>query len=121
MSDMIEKALQFKRDHSARFLEELITFVSIPSISTDITVKLDMQRAAYWVAGQLRDLKMSRVQVMPTTGHPVVFGESLQAGKDKPVVLVYGHYDVQPAEPLELWHIPPFDPTRSGENLFGRG
>ncbi|OGO33050.1 MAG: hypothetical protein A2Z16_14390 [Chloroflexi bacterium RBG_16_54_18] len=118
---MIEKALQFKRDHSARFLEELITFVSIPSISTDITVKLDMQRAADWVAGQLRDLKMSRVQVMPTTGHPVVFGESLQAGKDKPVVLVYGHYDVQPAEPLELWHTPPFEPTRSGENLFGRG
>ncbi len=80
-----------------------------------------MLRAAEWVAGQLRYLGMSRVQVMPTAGHPVVFGELLQAGKDKPVVLVYGHYDVQPAEPLELWHTPPFEPTQSGENLFGRG
>ncbi len=121
MSDIIEKALQFKKDHSTRFLDELITFVSIPSISTDISVKPDMHRAAEWVAGQLQNLGMSRVRVMPTAGHPVVFGELLQAGKDKPVVLVYGHYDVQPAEPLGLWHTPPFEPTQSGENLFGRG
>ena len=121
MSDIIEQALQFKKENSSRFLDELISFVSIPSISTDISAKPDMQKAAEWVAGQLRNLGMSRVQVMPTAGHPVVFGESLQAGKDKPVVLVYGHYDVQPAEPLELWHSPPFEPTRSGENLFGRG
>lgn len=121
MSDIIEKALQFKKDHSTRFLDELITFVSIPSISTDISAKPDMHRAAEWVARQLQNLGMSRVRVMPTAGHPVVFGESLQAGKDKPVVLVYGHYDVQPAEPLDLWHTPPFEPTRLGENLFGRG
>jgi len=121
MSDIIEKALQFKKDHSTRFLDELITFVSIPSISTDISVKPDMHRAAEWVAGQLQNLGLSRVRVMPTAGHPVVFGESLEAGKDKPVVLVYGHYDVQPAEPLGLWHTPPFEPTQSGENLFGRG
>jgi len=121
MSDIIEKALQFKRENSTRFLDELISFVSIPSISTDLSAKPDMLRAAEWVAGQLQSLGMSRVQVMPTAGHPVVFGESLQGGKEKPVVLVYGHYDVQPAEPLELWHTPPFEPTQSGENLFGRG
>ena len=88
MSDIIEEALQFKRDHSPRFLEELITFVSIPSISTDNSVKPEMLRAAEWVAGQLRNLGMSRVQVIPTAGHPVVFGESLRAGNDKPVVLI---------------------------------
>lgn len=121
MSNNLEKALRYKQENSGRFLDELKTFVSIPSISTDPSAKTHIQEAADWVAEQLCNLGFSNVKIMPTAGHPVVFGESLSAGKDKPVVLVYGHYDVQPAEPLELWHTPAFEPTQVGENLYGRG
>ncbi|HUV92326.1 MAG TPA: dipeptidase, partial [Anaerolineales bacterium] len=66
-------------------------------------------------------LGFENVKILPTARHPVVYGESLKAGSDKPTVLIYGHYDVQPAEPLELWGTPPFEPTKHGENLYGRG
>jgi acetylornithine deacetylase/succinyl-diaminopimelate desuccinylase-like protein len=99
----------------------LIDFVRIPSISTDATAKADMQHAAKWVAGELGRLGMENVQILPTGGHPVVFGEWMHAGAGKPTVLIYGHYDVQPVEPLELWKSPPFEPQLRGENLYGRG
>ncbi len=121
MTDSLAAALQYAKDNEARFLEELTSFVSIPSISTDPQAKADMQRASRWVAEQLSGLGMRNVGIHPTDGHPVVFGEWLEAGPDKPTVLIYGHYDVQPAEPLELWHSPAFVPTRRGDNLFGRG
>lgn len=121
MSDIIDAAVHFAENRREQILEELQTLVSIPSVSTDASAKPAIQRAANWVAEQLDKLGMSNVRLLPTAGHPVVYGESLTAGKDKPVVLVYGHYDVQPAEPLELWRTPPFEPTQVGENLFGRG
>jgi len=95
--------------------------VRIPSISTDDERKPDMQRAAEWMAAQLRGLGMDKVQIIPTGKHPVVFGEWLGAGKAAPTVLVYGHYDVQPVDPLDLWNTDPFEPTRQGDNLFARG
>lgn len=121
MSETIQMAIKYKEEHRGRFFEELKSFASIPSISTDPSAKPAMQTAARWVADQLDQLGMSNIQVLSTAGHPVVYGESLSAGEDKPVVLVYGHYDVQPVEPLELWQTPPFEPTQSGENLFARG
>lgn len=114
-------AIQWIYTHQGNIMQNLKDFVAIPSISTDPQAKADVQRAAEWVAGQLRGMGIEKVAVMPTSGHPVVFGEWLKAGPQRPTVLVYGHYDVQPAEPLELWHTPAFEPTEIGENLFGRG
>jgi acetylornithine deacetylase/succinyl-diaminopimelate desuccinylase-like protein len=121
MTTQDDQALEYASKNRTRFLDELKQFISIPSISTNPAARLDMQRAAQWVADQLINLGMTEVEVMPTGGHPIVFGESLIAGPDKPTVLIYGHYDVQPAEPLELWNSPAFSPTQRGENLYGRG
>lgn len=120
---MNEQAPAIQSVHARRgeILQELKDFVSIPSISTDPEAKADIQRAAEFVASQLRGMGIENVAIMPTTGHPVVYGEWLHAGAGRPTVLVYGHYDVQPAEPLELWDSPAFEPTEKGDYLFGRG
>ena len=113
-------AIQYAHEHRARFLSELKHFCTIPSISTDPKVKPEMQRAAEWVASQLHVLGLQNAQVYPTAGHPVVYGESLNA-PGKPTLLIYGHYDVQPTDPLDLWKSGPFEPTERGEHLFARG
>ncbi|HWQ83660.1 MAG TPA: dipeptidase, partial [Anaerolineales bacterium] len=104
-----------------QILQNLKDFVAIPSISTDTEATPDIQRAAEWVAGQLQGMGIENVAILPTSGHPVVYGEWLNAGADRPTVLVYGHYDVQPVEPLELWDTPPFEATEKGAHLYGRG
>ncbi len=114
-------ALDYAHQHHNQFLGELKELISIPSISTDPTVKHEVQRAAEWVAGHLRSLGIQNVAIFPTKGHPVVFGELLGAGAEKPTILIYGHYDVQPAEPLDLWQTPAFEPTVIGDQLYGRG
>src|ERR1700746_2141040 len=106
-----------KRDEN---LSELKEFLRIPSVSTKSEHKPDIEKAAQWVAAKLRAAGMSKVDIVPTKMHPLVYPESL-AAPDKPTILFYGHYDVQPAEPLELWTSPPFEPTVRGGNLFGRG
>ena len=121
MTNQLTAALSYAQEHQDQILDELIEFVSIPSVSTDPEKKTEMQRAAQWVANQMHSLGFENVKILPTARHPVVYGESLKAGSDKPTVLIYGHYDVQPAEPLELWGTPPFEPTQQGENLYGRG
>jgi acetylornithine deacetylase/succinyl-diaminopimelate desuccinylase-like protein len=121
MTNSTEAALQYLHTHRSRILEDLQDFIRIPSISTNPAAKADMQRAAEWLANQLHHMGISNVQIFPTTGHPVVYGESLDAGIEKPTMLVYGHYDVQPAEPFELWQSPAFEPTQRGDNLYGRG
>ena len=121
MSESRTKALAYAHQNETRFLDELKEFVTIPSASTDPSHKSDIEKAAAWVAAQLKTLGVENVQVMPTGGHPLVYGEYLQAGDSAPTLLVYGHYDVQPAEPLELWESPAFEPTKRGENLFARG
>jgi len=117
----IQTAIEFARQNRERFLEELKTFVSMPSVSTADEHKADVARTAEWVAEQLRALGMTRVAVMPTGGHPVVYGEWLGAGKKAPTVLIYGHYDVQPADPLDLWKSDPFEGVLRGDYFFGRG
>ena len=114
-------ALTYARQNGERFLAELREVLSIPSISTDPDHKADLVRAAEWMAAQLRSLGMENVQIMPTGGHPVVFGEWLRAGKEAPTVMMYGHYDVQPPDPLELWQSPPFESEVRGDYLYGRG
>src|SRR6185436_9262196 len=121
MTDARQSALEYARRNNGRFLDELKEFVAIPSISTSPEYSVDVQRAAEWVAGQLRSLGMENVQVMPTGGHPAVYGEQLKAGKDAPTVLIYGHYDIQPVDPLDLWTSDPFKAEVRGDNLYARG
>ena len=100
-------------------LNELIELLKIPSVSTLSEHKPDVEKAARWVADKLRGA-FQTVEIIATTGHPLVYAESAQI-PGKPTVLFYGHYDVQPAEPLELWTSPAFEPTVRGGNLYGRG
>ena len=100
MTDARQQALEYAHENNERFVDELKDFLAIPSISTRPENNEDVRRAAEWVAEQLRSLGMENVQVMPTGGHPVVYGEHLKAGKNAPTVLIYGHYDVQPVDPL---------------------
>jgi acetylornithine deacetylase/succinyl-diaminopimelate desuccinylase-like protein len=110
----------FVNQHQARLLEELKQFLRIPSISTLPENRPDIERAAEFVAAALRAAGMENVELIQTGGHPLVYADWLHA-PGKPTVLCYGHYDVQPADPLELWTTPPFEPTERNGNLYGRG
>lgn len=121
MSGNRTAALAYAQNHQDRFLEELKALIKIPSVSTEPQVEAQMAAAAGWVAEQLRALGMSQVAICPTERHPVVCGEYRCPDSRAPTLLVYGHYDVQPPDPLELWQSPPFEPTVSGEYLYGRG
>jgi acetylornithine deacetylase/succinyl-diaminopimelate desuccinylase-like protein len=109
--------IEGRREHH---LAELCEFLRIPSVSTKSEHKPDVERAARWVADHLGGAGFKTVQIIPTNFHPLVYAESLEA-PGKPTVLFYGHYDVQPAEPLELWTSPAFEPAVRDGNLFGRG
>ncbi len=101
-------------------LNDLYELLRIPSVSAQSQHKADIERAAKWVADRLRRAGLEHVEIVSTKMHPLVYGESLKA-PGKPTVLFYGHYDVQPPEPLDLWTSPAFEPTIRGGNLFGRG
>ena len=113
-------ALRFAEENRQNFLSELKELIRIPSVSTDDHRKEDMKRAAEWLAAKMRRIGLENVGVYSTKGHPIVFGENLNAPQ-APTVLVYGHYDVQPPDPVELWESEPFNPIQIGENLYGRG
>ena len=112
--------LEYLAAQGDRTLEELVEFARIPSVSTDPAHGEDMTRAAEWVAAALRAAGPIEVRVLSTPGHPVVYGEWLGA-PSAPTLLVYGHYDVQPPDPLERWLSPPFEPQVRDGRLFGRG
>ncbi len=114
------RALEYAHQNQARYLSELKEFLSIPSVSTLSEHKPDIERAAAWVAGQLRAIGFEAVEIMPTALHPVVYGEWLKA-PGRPTILVYGHYDVQPVDPLDEWRSAPFEPTLRGDDIFARG
>jgi acetylornithine deacetylase/succinyl-diaminopimelate desuccinylase-like protein len=111
---------EYIESHRDAHLKELFEFLRIPSISTQSDHKQDIERAAKWVAEKLRASGMEKVEIVPTPMHPLVYGESLDV-PGKPTVLFYGHYDVQPAEPLDLWTSPAFEPTVRDGNLYARG
>ena len=114
-------ALRYADAHQDRFVGELEDLLRIPSISTDPAYADDVQQAANWLASHLRSIGLREVEVCKTDGHPIVYAEHLQAGPDAPTILVYGHYDVQPPDPLELWDSPPFEPTQKNGALYARG
>jgi len=111
---------EFIEGRRDQHLAELLEFLRIPSVSAKSENKPDIERAAQWVADHLRVAGFKTVEIVPTNLHPLVYAESLEA-PGKPTVLFYGHYDVQPAEPLELWTSPAFEPQSRDGNLFGRG
>lgn len=118
---MTDTALNYARQQRQAYLDSLLEFLRIPSVSTLPEHQTDMQRAAEWLAGRLRRIGMSRVEILPTAGHPVVYAEWLGAGEAAPTVLAYGHYDVQPVDPLDEWRTPPFEPAIRGDDVFARG
>jgi acetylornithine deacetylase/succinyl-diaminopimelate desuccinylase-like protein len=117
---MTSPAVAYARDNQQRFLDELKDLLRIPSISTLTEHKGDVQRAAEFVADDLRRIGMENVKVIPTKGHPLVYADWLHAA-GKPTALMYAHYDVQPPDPLNEWTSPPFEPTERNNNLYARG
>ena len=117
---MASSAITYARNNQPRFLGELKDFLRIPSISTLDEHKADVQKAADFVASELRRIGLENVETIPTKGHPLVYADWLHAA-GKPTVLIYAHYDVQPPDPLDEWHTPPFEPTERNNNIYARG
>lgn len=113
-------AQSYVDQHQERFLEELFELLRIPSVSTAAKFKGDVQRAAEFVRQKLEDAGVDRAEIHETDGHPIVYAEKMTDPK-APTVLVYGHYDVQPADPLELWDSPPFEPEIRNGKIYARG
>ena len=107
-------------EQQPRYQQELLQFLSIPSISALPDHAADVQEAARWVANRLTAAGLEHVQILPTAGHPVVYGEWLHAS-GKPTVMIYGHFDTQPADPLDLWTSPPFEPQIRDDRVYARG
>jgi acetylornithine deacetylase/succinyl-diaminopimelate desuccinylase-like protein len=100
----------YARPHRSRFVAEPSEFVRFASISAQPQHTGDVRNRAMWLATHLRNVGLDRVEIVPTRGHPIVYGEWLRA-PGRPTVLVYGRYDVQPVDPIEQWHSPPFEPA----------
>jgi acetylornithine deacetylase/succinyl-diaminopimelate desuccinylase-like protein len=115
-----EAALAYVDKHQQQFLDALLDLLRIPSISTLPARRKDVRKAAKYVARRLEAAGLKRVKVIKTDGHPLVYGEWLEA-ESKPTVLLYGHYDVQPVDPIELWASPPFEPEVRQNNIYARG
>jgi len=116
----VDALTQYLEQHRDRFVEDLKTALRIPSISAQPSHKEDVRRCAEHFAAELKALGMTRVEVAATTGHPIVYAEWMGA-PGKPTALLYGHYDVQPPEPLELWTTPPFEPVVRDGKIYARG
>ncbi len=116
----MESIKTYISEHKSRIVEELFELIRIPSISSDSQNGKVMQQAAEFVCGALLKSGADKAEVLPTKGWPIVYGEKILSNK-LPTVLVYGHYDVQPVEPLELWETPPFEPDIRDEKIFARG
>jgi acetylornithine deacetylase/succinyl-diaminopimelate desuccinylase-like protein len=112
-----ETYLHAQRD---RFLNELLEFLRIPSVSALPSHAEDVERAAAWVAGRMRAADIEGIRILPTGGHPVVYGEWRHA-PGKPTILIYGHFDTQPVDPVELWSHPPFEPVVRDGRVYARG
>ncbi len=117
---MASSAVEFARKNHPKFLNELKDFLRIPSISTLPEHKDDCRKAAATLEEELTRIGMQNARIIETEGHPLVYADWLHA-EGKPTVLVYGHYDVQPVDPIDEWLSPPFEPTERNGNLYARG
>src|SRR5688572_21111040 len=116
----MSEAIAYATREKNRFKDELFDFLRIPSVSAKSDHDKDTRRAATWLAERTKAAGL-KVEVIETPRHPVVLGEWRGAGKEAPTVLIYGHYDVQPVEPLDEWSSPPFEPTMRDGNIYARG
>ncbi len=116
----MDTTLKYIDENSERFVEELKDFLRIPSISASTAYDGETRRAAEFVAAEAGRIGLENIRIMETPGYPVVYADWLHA-EGRPTVLIYGHYDVQPPEPLELWTSPPFEPTVRGDEIYARG
>ncbi len=116
-----ENAIEYARNNRSEFVTNLIELVKIPSVSTDQKSKWAMQQTAENLVDFLKTIGFMEAGIYPTAGHPIVFGQTYPHKKELPALLIYGHYDVQPPDPLDLWNTKPFEPTINGDRLFGRG
>ena len=116
----MDQLAPYLESNKERFLNELLDLLRIPSISADVKYAPDVNRAAEFVKQQLINAGADKVEVCPTKGFPIVYGEKIIDVK-LPTVLVYGHYDVQPADPINLWNSPPFEPVIKDGNIYARG
>ena len=121
MTPSSDAARKYSRTHGEKFTQELFEMLRIPSLSGDPAYAGEVRRMAAWLAEHLRSLGLDKVQVMETAGHPVVYGEWLGAGPEKPTVLVYGHYDVVPAAMEDGWESDPFEPVVRDGRIYARG
>jgi acetylornithine deacetylase/succinyl-diaminopimelate desuccinylase-like protein len=117
----IQRAVEYAHANYDTFMEGFKELLRIPSVSTDPAYREEMQRTADWLVAEMERIGLKRCQAIPSAGHPVVYGEWLEAGEDKPTVLIYAHYDVQPVDPIELWETPPFEPDVRDNRLYARG
>lgn len=116
----MQAVVDFIQKNQERYIKELGEFIAIPSISTQPEHSKDVERCAHWLADHLKKIGLEHVEVVSTAMHPIVYADWLHA-PGKPTLLLYGHYDVQPADPLELWDSPPFELTLREGNLYARG
>jgi acetylornithine deacetylase/succinyl-diaminopimelate desuccinylase-like protein len=117
----LDAPIAHAQEHQQDSLEDLKAILRIPSISTLPENKPDIENTARWIVDQLEAFGFESLSILPTGGHPVAYGEWLKAGDDAPTILIYGHYDVQPPDPLDMWTSEPFDPVIRGDDLFARG
>jgi acetylornithine deacetylase/succinyl-diaminopimelate desuccinylase-like protein len=110
----------YLKEEKDRFVEELMEFLRIPSISSLKAHRPDVEKAAQWVEARMKKAGIESVKIMPTGGHPVVYGDWLHA-PGKPTILIYGHFDTQPVDPLDLWDTPPFNPVVRDDRIYARG
>lgn len=114
-------ARDYARDHAQDFRQQLYELIRIPSISTEPERRDDVRRAAQWIANELKQIGANHVELLETGGHPVVYGDWLGAGEGAPTVLIYGHYDVQPASMADGWSSEPFEPVERDGYIYARG
>src|SRR5437016_4358415 len=120
METLETTTLDYIKSNEKRFLDELFDLLRIPSVSADSARKGDVARAAEWVKNSLVKAGADKVEISPTSGHPIVYGEKI-IDASLPTVIVYGHYDVQPADPVNLWQTPPFEPQIRDGKIYARG
>src|SRR5580765_6047322 len=117
----MDEVLKYLEANQKRFLSELCEYVRFPSVSAQPEHKKDLEACAAWIHEHCESIGLQS-QLCPTAGNPIILARTFrQRSPDRPHFLVYGHYDVQPAEPFNLWKSPPFEPRIEGRSLFGRG
>lgn len=119
--ELNDKSINYFDQNFEKAKNELVDFLKIPSVSTDPSHVDDINRAASYLVKKLEFLGFTYVNAYPTQRHPIVYGELMSAGEDSPTLLIYGHYDVQPPDPLNEWNSDPFNPTFTGDYLIARG